>query len=47
MTRLRENVTPMQKRAHQILDEVRAGVKHAAEYVNWALAVLGEPVEAA
>jgi hypothetical protein len=47
MTQLRDHVTPMQQRAHRILDEVRAGVQHGATAINWALAVLGEPVEAA
>ena len=31
-------------RAHRILDEVRAGIHHEPQAVNWALAILGEPV---
>ena len=30
--------------AHRILDEIRAGIWHSARAVNWALAVLGEPI---
>lgn len=38
---------PVKKRAHQLLDEVRAGIQHDAKAIAWALAVLGEPVRAA
>jgi len=34
----------IKQRAHKILDEVRAGIHHDSKAVNWALAVLGEPV---
>lgn len=37
---------PMKQRAHQVLDDVRAGVHHDLKAVNWALRVLGEPVNA-
>ena len=37
---------PLKLRAHQILDGVRAGIHHDARAVNWALAMLGEPVSA-
>jgi hypothetical protein len=43
MTELR-NQNPIKKRAHQILDEVRSGLYHSKAAINWALAVLGEPV---
>lgn len=34
----------LKQRAHRLLDEVRAGIHHDAKSINWALAVLGEPV---
>lgn len=34
----------LKRRAHAILDDVRAGVHHDRQAVNWALRVLGEPV---
>jgi hypothetical protein len=34
----------LKQRAHRLLDEVRAGIHHDAKAINWALAVLGEPV---
>lgn len=37
---------PMKQRAHQVLDDVRAGVHHDLRAINWALRVLGEPVNA-
>lgn len=43
MTQLR-NQNPIKKRAHKILDEVRAGIYHDQKIVDWALAILGEPV---
>lgn len=43
MSQLR-NQNPIKKRAHQILDDVRAGIQHDQKAVDWALAVLGEPV---
>ena len=43
MTQLRSK-NAIKLRAHQILDGVRAGVHHDARAVNWALAILGEPV---
>lgn len=33
-------------RAHKILDEVKAGVYHDKKAIDWALAILGEPVDA-
>lgn len=35
---------PMKQRAHMILDDVRAGIHHDRNAINWALRVLGEPV---
>mgnify|MGYP001319081235 CR=1 FL=1 len=32
------------QRAHRLLDEVKAGIKHDEKAINWALSVLGEPV---
>ena len=43
MSQLRNN-NALKQRAHAILDEVRAGIHHDARAVNWALAMLGEPV---
>lgn len=43
MSQLR-NQNQIKKRAHQILDDVRAGIYHDQKAVDWALAVLGEPV---
>lgn len=43
---LRTN-NPLTKRAHRLLDEVRAGIHHDAKAIDWALAILGEPVGAA
>lgn len=40
------NKNQIKLRAHRILDEVRAGIQHDAKAVDWALAVLGEPVNA-
>lgn len=37
---------PMKARAHRLLDEVRAGIHHEPSAINWALAVLGEPINA-
>ena len=34
----------IKQRAHKILDEVKAGILHDRKSINWALAVLGEPV---
>lgn len=34
-------------RAHRLLDEVRAGIPHSPQSVNWALSILGEPLESA
>lgn len=39
------NHNPMKLRAHKVLDEVMAGIHHDLKTINWALAVLGEPVE--
>ena len=37
----------MKQRAHQLLDDVRAGINsHDLKAINWALRVLGEPVNA-
>lgn len=46
MSQLRDK-NVIKQRAHRILDEVRAGVSHDLKAINWALAVLGEPVGAA
>jgi len=46
MSTLRESAGPQKALAHQILDQARAGVAVTIERINWALAVLGEPVEA-
>lgn len=35
---------PSKRRAHALLDDVRAGIYHSAEAIRWALRVLGEPV---
>ena len=35
---------PLKQQAHQLLDELRAGVKHSDLAVNIALVTLGEPV---
>lgn len=43
---LRNLSNPIKLRAHRLLDEVRAGMHHDAKAVAWALAVLGEPVNA-
>ena len=41
MSELR-NHNPLKRRAHMILDDVRAGIHHDAKAVTWALRVLGE-----
>lgn len=38
------NQNTMKNRAHRLLDEVRAGIYHDAKAIDWALAILGEPV---
>jgi hypothetical protein len=43
MTQLRSD-NAIKQRAHKILDEIKAGIYHDQKAVNWALAVLGEPV---
>jgi hypothetical protein len=43
MSTLRTN-NPRTSMAHRILDEIRAGIWHSTRAVNWALAVLGEPI---
>ena len=43
MSQLRTTNT-LKQRAHRILDDLRAGIHHDARAVNWALAMLGEPV---
>jgi hypothetical protein len=35
---------PIKRRAHAILDDVKAGIYHSLEAINWALRMLGEPV---
>ena len=35
---------PLKRRAHMILDDVKAGLYHEAKAITWALRVLGEPV---
>jgi hypothetical protein len=46
MSQLRDDAGPQKVLAHSILDQVRAGVPTTIERINWALSVLGEPVEA-
>lgn len=36
---------PQKRRAHALLDDVRAGLHHETAAVVWALRTLGEPVE--
>jgi hypothetical protein len=36
---------PQKRRAHALLDDVRAGLHHESAAVVWALRTLGEPVE--
>lgn len=43
MSQLR-NDEPIKQQAHRILDELKAGIYHDRKIVDWALAVLGEPV---
>lgn len=38
------NSNPIKKRAHMILDDLKAGIYHDAKAINWALRVLGEPI---
>jgi hypothetical protein len=33
----------LKRRARLILDDVREGVNHSLQAVNWALRILGEP----
>lgn len=35
---------PVKLRAHAVLDDVRAGIYHPREAIDWALRMLGEPV---
>jgi hypothetical protein len=35
---------PMKRRAHALLDDIRAGLYHEQPAVTWALRALGEPV---
>lgn len=42
---LRENITEEKRRAHAILDRVKAGCNVPDGLVNWALTALGETVE--
>lgn len=43
MSQLR-NQNQIKKRAHQILDDLKAGIHHDKRAINWALSILGEPV---
>jgi hypothetical protein len=43
---LRNSQNPLKLRAHRLLDEVRAGIHHEPSAIAWALAILGEPVNA-
>lgn len=36
------NNNPLKKRAHMILDDVKAGMHHDAQAIRWALRMLGE-----
>ncbi|WP_395005820.1 hypothetical protein [Undibacterium sp.] len=42
---LRDNITPEKRRAHAILDRVRAGCNVPENLIAWALAALGETLE--
>lgn len=46
MSTLRNPSNRTKLRAHQLLDEVRAGIHHDPRAIAWALAILGEPVNA-
>lgn len=41
---LRDSYSALKRRAAVILDDLRAGIYHPPEAVNWALRMLGEPV---
>lgn len=41
---LRDTYSAIKRRAAMVLDDIRAGIPHPPEAVNWALRVLGEPV---
>jgi hypothetical protein len=44
---LREHYTPAQHTAASLLDRVRSGDKTISlERINWALSMLGEPIDA-
>lgn len=43
MTELRTH-NSLKQRAHRLLDEVRAGMYHDPKAINWALSILGEPI---
>lgn len=42
---LRENITEEKRRAHAILDRVRAGCNVPDSLISWALTTLGETLE--
>lgn len=42
MSTLRDNCTPLELRAHALLDSVREGLYVDAKDVRWALLVLGD-----
>ncbi len=44
MSQLRTH-NALKLRAHRLLDEVKAGIHHDAKAVDWALAILGEPLQ--
>lgn len=44
MSTLRDHISEKKRRAHSILDRVRAGEQVPIQSVNWALATLGEPI---
>jgi hypothetical protein len=41
---LRETYSSVKRRAAAILDDLKAGINHSPEAINWALRMLGEPV---
>ena len=47
MSQLRDGIDDVQRRAHEVLDDVRAGLPVPAGAVVWALRMLGEPVGSA
>lgn len=42
---IRGHYGELQHRAASILDDIRAGIHHELRAINWALRMLGEPVD--